>query len=654
MSGRLLTSLMILLLAAAGRVSARSDAVADTIYEFPPVIIVGKAIVDQTTIRDNGSKVSSVSAIQIRDLNATDLPSALRRVPGVTISRYNLVGSYGGGEGGTIYIRGQGTSRPGAAIQTMVDGVPKFSGVWTHPLMDILDVDRAEQIDVYKSPQSVQYGNMSLGAVNMVTRRMHSPGHRTSMTAIGGQESTYSLNFTHGGKSGAFDYYFGGTARGSEGHRENADGQLRSWWGRSGYQFNDNWNASVIVSGSDNWADDPGPVGGTTPTRGRFNTSDYSVNATLSNRSDRTSGFLRFYADDGAIGWEQWSNTTNNWFNTETDWLNSGIRIQQNVLLSDATELTLGFDYDNYGGEVWEQHADPVNDKRLPEANFSNTAGYAQLRHTFDLGGGTLLQPSAGARFNHHNTFDDQFAPELGVTLGREKWTVFGNYTRGFNYAGVYSVWFYDVTWNQPDGYKDLKAELVNHYELGLKLQPSPRAAFEFSVFHDRGSDRIRMVPPPPPPPVFVNIDNYEITGFETSFSWNPHGSLSLFTGLTLLSMTPESMPQSPGYTFTVGGNYRFLKKFQLSTDLSAVDEKYVINGRFANLDAVPLANIPRTDSYVMVNAKLSYTLGRIGASRHGSQLFVAVENLTGADYEYKPGYPMPGATAMFGLTVDY
>ncbi len=654
MRSRLFGGLTVLALAVSGRAVAQSDAVADSVYEFPPIVIVANAIVDQTTIRDNGTKVSTVSMAQIRDLAALDLPSALRRVPGVTISRYNLVGSYGGGEGGTIYIRGQGANRPGAAIQTMVDGVPKFVGVWTHPLMDVLDVDRAERIDVYKSPQPVQYGNMSLGAVNLVTRRMHSQGRRTSLTAIGGQQSTYSLNFTHGGKSGAFDYYFGGTARGSKGHRKNADGRLRSWWGRAGYQLNDTWNASVIFSGSDNWADDPGPVGGAAPRRGRFNTSDFSVNATLANRGERTSGFVKFYADDGAIGWEQWSRTSANWFNTNTDWLNSGIRIQQNVLLSDATELTFGFDYDSYGGEVWEQHADPANDKRLPKVNFSNTAGYARIKHTFELGGGTLLQPSAGARFNRHNTFDDQFAPELGITLGREKWTVFGNYTRGFNYAGVYSAWFYNVAWHRTDGYKDLKAELVDHYELGLKLQPSPRAAFEFSVFHDRGSNRIRMVPPPPPPPSFANIDSYEITGFETSFSWNPVNPLSLFTGLTLLSMSPESMPQSPGYTFTVGGNYRFLKKFQLSADMSAVDERYVINGRFANLNAVPLANIPKTDSYVIVNAKLSYMLARFGGSPPGSQLFIAVENLTNTGYEYKPGYPMPGATALFGLTVDY
>ena len=40
------------------------------------------------------------------NLNAADLGTALRRTPGVNISRYNPIGSFGGAEGGGIFIRG--------------------------------------------------------------------------------------------------------------------------------------------------------------------------------------------------------------------------------------------------------------------------------------------------------------------------------------------------------------------------------------------------------------------------------------------------------------------------------------------------------------------------------------------------------------------
>ncbi len=645
----------LLLLAATALRAAPAEEPDTIIYELPPVVIVGKAILDEIVIRNNSSVLTRVSVQQIRDLNAMDLPSALRRVPGVSISRYNLVGSYGGGEGGAIYIRGQGTERPGAAIQTLVDGVPKSVGVWAHPLMDLHSVDHLERIDIYKSPQPVRWGNMSLGAVNLVSRRMHREGTKTDITVSGGQENTYNMAFNHGGKFRSFDYYFGSSLKGTDGHRPQADGQLRSYWGRVGYEFNNEWDISLITTSSDNWADDPGPVGGPVPKRARFNTEDLTHNLTLANHSEKTSGFIRLYMDHGKINWEQWSGTTDNWFNSKTDWLNRGIRIQQNLMFTDATELTLGFDYDSYGGEFAEEHADPANTKRMTEKYFFNTAGYASLQHAFPVASGLTLAPSAGVRFNHHTSFDNETAPEAGISLHGEKWNLYANYTRGFNYAGIYSVWFYNAVWNyQREAYRDLKPERVNHYELGLKLTPSTNTSLDFSIFHDRGKNRIRLIPPPPPPPTFANVDKFKTTGFEASVNWFPVKRLSLFSGLTILGKDPETLPQAPGYMVTLGGNLRFMKRFQLSLDVEAVDEKYVAKPRFTPLSQVNKSQLGKTESYTIANTKLSCYLGKLGGTRHGSHLFVAVENLTGTDYEYRPGYPMPGATAFVGLTFDY
>ena len=35
-------------------------------------------------------------------------------------------------------------------------------------------------------------------------------------------------------------------------------------------------------------------------------------------------------------------------------------------------------------------------------------------------------------------------------------------------------------------------------------------------------------------------------------------------------------------------------------------------------------------------------------------EIYLAGENLTDADYEYLPGYPMPGATVMAGFRVAF
>lgn len=97
------------------------------------VVVVASPIIEGNRVSNTGNQVTTVSRKQIDDLNAQDLPSALRHTPGVVISRHNYVGSFGGGDGGAVYIRGMGSSRPGAEIQMLVDGVPKYAGIWTHP-----------------------------------------------------------------------------------------------------------------------------------------------------------------------------------------------------------------------------------------------------------------------------------------------------------------------------------------------------------------------------------------------------------------------------------------------------------------------------------------------------------------------------------------
>ncbi len=127
------------------------------------ILVTVKPIQEELLIQRLGEKVSVITDKQIEVLNAHDVTTALRRIPGVTISRYNVVGAFGGDAGGSVFIRGHGSGRPGGEISMMIDGIPRFSGVWAHPLLDLISVNSAERIHVYKSPQAVLLGNMSFG-----------------------------------------------------------------------------------------------------------------------------------------------------------------------------------------------------------------------------------------------------------------------------------------------------------------------------------------------------------------------------------------------------------------------------------------------------------------------------------------------------------
>ncbi len=75
------------------------------------VMVTVKPIQEELLIQMLGDKISVITDKQIEVLNAYDVATALRRIPGVTISRYNVVGAFGGDAGGSVFIRGHGSGR---------------------------------------------------------------------------------------------------------------------------------------------------------------------------------------------------------------------------------------------------------------------------------------------------------------------------------------------------------------------------------------------------------------------------------------------------------------------------------------------------------------------------------------------------------------
>ena len=130
---------------------------AETPVVLEKVTVVATPVVAETMIDGYGDVKTTVGKEQLDALDAQDLASALRRTPGVSITRYNTVGAFGGGEGGMILVRGLGSSRPGGEIKLTVDGVPKYNAVFNHPLLDLMTLDLAASIE-----ENVVHGSDSL------------------------------------------------------------------------------------------------------------------------------------------------------------------------------------------------------------------------------------------------------------------------------------------------------------------------------------------------------------------------------------------------------------------------------------------------------------------------------------------------------------
>jgi len=603
--------------------------------------VVAPPIVEGDRLTPFGTQVSSVSSRQVDDLNAGDVASALRRMPGVTISRYNLVGGYGGGDGGAVYVRGQGSGRPGAEISTTIDGVPRFVGVWTHPLLDTLPSDMADRIDVYKSAQPVLFGNRSFAAIDLVPKR--AVGQRMFTRVLGsfGQYSTVGGLVENGAKLGDLDYYVLASHRASNGQRQNADGMVNTLYGRLGYVVAEGWDLSVQVHSNNAWADDPGTLGTPQPPQPpRFAVKDTLSIATLADEHGNRSGYLKLFYDSGNIDWRQWDTATTQYFTTLTDFKSYGLRAQERFRLAGKTELVVGYDNDNYGGSTTEERVS--RSSVFPQLLLRDDGLYAMVSRTF--GSDVALTPSLGVRYTYSRDFGGNWGGQAGFVVRRGRTEIHLNYARAFNLPGVYAAVMYGQ-WGRGDAWKDLRPEILNHTEIGIGQQVAPALRLEATAFYDQVTNALRFVPPPPPPPSFANIGDYTEQGAEAKITFAPSPGVALFAGATYLDPTPTDVPNSPRWSLVAGVSWAPGESLRVNTDAEWVDAQAVLNPRFSSTQAW-------IASYFLLNCRASYRV-RIVSSL-ASELFVAVENLTNTAYEYRLGYPMAGRMLSGGLDLRF
>ena len=625
---------------------AEDDADEIKVYQFDDIVVTTRAIIDENAVNRLGSQITHVTQEQIVNLNAMDLTSALRRVPGVVISRHNLVGSFGGGEGGALFIRGKGSSRPGAEIQTLIDGIPKFVSVWTHPLMDVLNVDIVDTIDVYKGAQPVLFGNMAFGAVDIRSKRVKDKGYYTRIQSSYGSNSTVSSSLENGGKFEKFDYYLLGGYRGSEGHRKKADGELQDIFCHLGYDFTTEWRFDFTLIHTDNWADDPGPADGSVPPDGRFNNKDTFAVATISNSHERGNGYIKLYNDSGDIDWVNQEGTRG--LDTLTDYRNYGIKARETVSFWENGEIILGMDLDYISGKA-RFHDPDAGDSEFPEETFRIVSPYMAISHMFGNSEDFYFTPSIGVRYLNHSIFESETAPQLGLVIGHKETKLHASYGKGINYPGIYSK-IQDTLWMPGENrWKALNAEILDHFEIGIEHKFNRYFIADLTWFYDDGKDRIVVSPPPPFPPVLANIGEYKHRGVEGNVTFIPVTGLSVFGGFTYLDTDPSDLPYAPEWTFSTGVNYRFMRNFQISIDTQYVDKQFVTSrARMENT-----VNVDQVDSYFLVNGKISYDF-LLPDTDMDCQVYLAVENVTDTYYEQKKGYPMPDLNFMAGFAVTF
>ncbi|WP_079214072.1 TonB-dependent receptor [Ventosimonas gracilis] len=613
--------------------------------ELDVVTVTANPIVEEIHIDTFSVGSAVVTQEQLRDQNAVDLASSLRRTPGVQISRYNPVGAFGGDQGGAVFIRGMGVSRPGSEVKTYIDGIPFYMGLWDHPVLDLLPVNGMQSITVYKSPQPHISGN-NFSSINLQTRRANEDSMHGDVRVSGGMHGTFIEQLSLLGRHGKLDWNLLQGHAQSDGHRANADGELNNVMGRIGYQFHPHWSVAASLLHMSNQARDPGDNRvAPPPLPPRYNTQATLLVATLAHTHGDWQGELKLYRSRGDADWLDQPAPDGDGLNR---FRMSGLRWQEQLSPWQGGTVLAGIDHDRIRGDVRFNRIAPAPQDYYQSPTFKITSPYLAISHEVALSPAWTLVPSAGVRYYKHSHFPAKTAPHAGLSLVSERLTLFANIARGINYPGLAVPLLSSQIPPLGNSWRQLDAEQMDHREIGMKWQPADTTRFDLSLFHDKIKHRYIFGFPPsvPPPPQFINLGVYSMHGAEVSVQQALGRDWSVFAGFTWLDPSIDNLPYSPKRSVTLGVNG------EIGPLHVAIDAQYQSRAWSLNRPrAAGAQNTERVSSFTVANARIAYPVPALGDK---GELFVAVENLFDRSYAYRPGYPMPGRWAQIGLTASF
>ena len=630
MKHKILLSVAVSALIAAESIAAESETT-NEVATLPTVVVTASPITQKESISKDGIETTVVSDSQLHNLNAQDIQSALRQVPGITISRYAPIGSYGGAQGGSVYVRGLGTARPGGEVRMYTDGAPRESGMWGHPLMDSVPIDFAKTVTVQKNPHSGGFSG-TFGAVDVETRRRTEQGYEGEVDLVYGRRNTFLSAASAGIKEGPVDAYAGMSYKRSDGTRDHNDAMLESAFARLGVDFTENDHLGFVYQRTDSRVEDPGEIWSRTPILNRFDLSTDLYTFRFDTDRETLKGFSLAYVENGVINWHKDhmddSKPQSPAGDCDTFWLNWGVRNRYDWNPFAGLWLTGGIDVNDDGGSTRNTRLSDESVVFSARGRTVTTSPYLGLRYDFDLGEEWTLTPSAGVRQHFNTQYDDETAPNAALVLDwHDKAEFFVNGSRGVHYPGIY-------TRAMADDYarNTLDAEIMDYVATGVKVKACDDADVLASVFHTDVKDRIDKTATG-----YINAGSMRASGVEASAHWCPLSCLALFGGGTFTN--PETGPVSrlPRWTFTLGGTWKICEWLSWTLDGQYIDEMNAYSVR-AEADRANLRTIGET---FIFNTRVSVPLKAF--SPFDGDVFVSIENLADRSYEYYPGYPTGG-----------
>lgn len=595
------------------------------------VVVTGTRNV--TDIRHLPMTISVVGREKIeQSMQPSLLPLLNEQVPGLFSTSRGLMG-YGvsGGAAGQMSLRGVGgapqAGLPTTGLLILIDGHPQYMGLMGHPIADAYQSLMAERVEVLRGPASVLYGSNAMGGViNIVTRKMREDGVRTNVDIGYGSYNTLQSELTNRIKAGRFTSIISGSYNRTDGHRDNMGFEQYGGYAKLGYEISGPWNVWADVNVTHFNASNPGTV--TAPlidndqriTRGM-------TSFALENTYEKTSGALSFFYNWG----KHWINDGYNPGETPLDYrFNSrdnmlGVSWFQSIQLFRGNRLTAGVDYFRFGGESWNQAIGDGNRETSADKTQDEVAGYVDFRqHLWNW-----LTFDAGMRIDHHSEVGTEWVPQFGLSFhlphAIELKAMAG---KGFRYPTIREMYMF-----RPAN-PDLKPERMWNYEVSFSQRVLDGSLFYgVNVFYIDGENLIMRMPVDGRP-LNVNTGKIENAGVEAQIGYRISPVWSVDANYSYLHMENPVLA-SPEHKFYAGASFA-KGRWSASTGVQYV------TGLYKSLDPM------ETEDFVLWNIRASFR------ASEWLNIWVRGENLLARKYEINAGFPMPKATVMAGINVNF
>lgn len=584
------------------------------------VVVTGTR--NETNIRLLPMSVTVVSQKQIEQMHEQSLlPLLNEQVPGYFSTSRSVMG-YGvaNGSAGGMTIRGVGGS-PTTGLLVLIDGHPQYMGLMGHPVADVYQSMLAEKVEVVRGPASVIYGSNAMGGVvNIVTRKLLNDTVLSNIQLSYGSFNTLTSEGANSVRKGGFSSVATASYNKSDGHRENMDFEQYGGYLKLGYDFSPVWSVYADANLTHFNASNPGTISAP------INDNDSRVtrgvtSLSIDNNYSNTSGALKLFynwglheINDGYFAGQQPKAYL---YNSNDEMM--GVSWYQSAALFKGNRITVGVDYQLFGGEAWSQF--PSSRVDIVNTSEHEIAEYLDFRQTI----GKRLTLDIGIRNDSHSQTGSEWIPQAGISvILPHSSNLKAMISKGFRNPTIRELYMFG-----PQNPNLLPEEMMN-YELSFcQHLMDNNLIYGVNVFYIDGSNMIQTIYANGKP-LNVNSGEIENWGAEANILYRFNSQLSSSANYSWLRMK-YPVVAAPEHKLYADISYT-KKRWILSTGVQFV------NGLYKSLS-------PETkERFLLWNMRGSYRFSPL------VELFIRGENLLNQDYEINAGYPMPGATIIGGV----